>query len=210
MVTLCITAAIATTAATYPLLFAHRSLVSPGNNPVPMLYDGAPFVPGANLDEVEDTRGSDVGALMWSIMPYSRVQRDALIDGEFPLWMRQNGGGRPLWAQGQSFLLDPLHWLTLIRADSALGWDLKFIAHRFVFSFGVGVAALLATGAVVPSAMAVAVTPFAGLYAFRFNHPAAFTPSYASWILVAWFLLVKASTWRTRWGRHCFSRLPPA
>ena len=200
MVTLCISAAIATTAATYPLLFAHRSLVSPGNGPVAMLYEGAPFVPGSNLDEVEDTRGSDVGALMWSIVPYSRVQRDALIGGEFPLWMRQNGGGRPLWAQGQSFLLDPLHWLTLIRADSALGWDLKFIAHRFVFSFGVGVAALLATGAVVPSAMAAAVTPFAGLYAFRFNHPAAFTPSYAAWILVAWFLLVKASTWRTRWG----------
>ena len=200
MVTLCISAAIATTAATYPLLFAHRSLVSPGNGPVAMLYEGPPFVPGSDLEEVEDTRGSDVGALMWSIVPYSKVQRDALLGGEFPLWMRQNGGGRPLWAQGQSFLLDPLHWLTLIRSDSALGWDLKFIAHRFVFSFGVGVAALLATGAVVPAAMAAAVTPFAGLYAFRFNHPAAFTPSYAAWILVAWFLLVRASTWRTRWG----------
>lgn len=200
IVTLCISAAIATTAATYPLLFAQRSLVSPGNGPVPMLYGEAPFVPGSGLDELEDTRGSDVWALMVSIVPYSRVQRDALLGGEFPLWMRQNGGGRPLWAQGQTFLLDPLHWLTLIRADSALGWDLKFIAHRFVFSLGVGVAALLATGAVVPSAMAAALTPFAGLYAFRFNHPAAFTPSYASWILVAWFLMVKASTWRTRWG----------
>ena len=135
---------------------------------------------------------------MLAMVPYSRVEHDALIAGEFPLWMRQNGGGRPLWAQGQSFLLDPLHWLTLIRANSGLGWDLKFVAHRFVFSFGVGVAALLATGAVVPSAMAAAVTPFAGFYAFRFNHPAAFTPSYASWILVGWFLLVKATTRRTR------------
>ena len=173
-----------------------------------MLYDGAPFVPGSNLNEVEDTRGSDVGALMWSIVPYSKVQRDALLRGEFPR-MRQNGGGRPLWAQGQSFLLDPLHWLTLVRADSALGWDLKFIAHRFVFSLGVGLAALLAGGALVPAAMASAVTPFAGLYAFRFNHPAAFTPSYAAWILVAWCLLAKASTWRTRsWAT--LSRLPPA
>ncbi len=200
VMTVCLSAVIATTVATYPLLFAHRSLVSPGNGPLRMLYDQAPFVPGSNLDWVEDTRGSDVAAMMMAMVPYSRVERDALIGGEFPLWMRQNGGGRPLWAQGQSLLLDPLHWLTLIRANSALGWDLKFILHRFVFSFGVGVAALMATGAVVPAAMAAAITPFAGFYAFRFNHPAAFTPSYASWILVAWFLLVQASTWRTRWG----------
>jgi hypothetical protein len=47
--------------------------------------------------------------------------------------------------------------------------------------------------------MAAAITPFAGLYAFRFNHPAAFTPSYAPWILAAWFLLARASLWRKRW-----------
>ena len=45
MVTVCISAAIATAAATYPLLFAHRSLVSPGNGPVPMLYGGHPSYP---------------------------------------------------------------------------------------------------------------------------------------------------------------------
>ncbi len=60
----------------------------------------------------------------------------------------------PLWGQGQSFMLDPLHWLTLLERDPAMGWDLKFVAHRLVFSYGIGVASLLATGAVFPAAVA--------------------------------------------------------
>ena len=76
-------------------------------------------------------------------MPYSRLQREALSQGEMPLWNRYNGAGRPLWGQGQTFLLDPLHWLTIVTPDLTLGWDLKFIAHRLVFAAGVGVAALL-------------------------------------------------------------------
>ena len=54
--------------------------------------------------------------------------------GELPLWIRNNGAGRPLWGQGQTFLFDPLHWLTLLAADPSRGWDLKFVAHRLVFA----------------------------------------------------------------------------
>ena len=192
-------ATVATCAATYPLVFFNRSLVSPGNGPVAMLYDHAPFVPGSQQYDLEDARGGDVGAAMWAFVPYSVVERNAIRHGEWPLWLRNSGAGRPLWGQGQSFLLDPLHWLTLIGADPAPGWDLKFIAHRLVFAIGIGTAAFFATGAVVPAAIAAAATPFSGLYAFRFNHPAAFAPTYAPWILVAWFALGAAATWRVRW-----------
>ncbi len=85
-----------------------------------MLYDHPPFVPGTNNYELEDTRGSDIGAMMWAMVPYSIVQRDAVRHGERPLWIRQNASGRPLWGQGQSFFLDPLHWLTIVVPDVAL------------------------------------------------------------------------------------------
>ena len=80
-----------------------------------------------------------------------------------------------------------------------MGWDLKFVAHRLVFSYGIGVASLLATGAVFPAAVAATVAPFAGLFTFRLNHPAVFTVTYAPWILVGWFLLATAGTWAARW-----------
>src|SRR5262249_44793831 len=68
-------ATLATCAATYPLLFANRSLVSPGNGAVAMLYDHPPFVPGSQHYDLEDVRGSDVGATMWAFVPYSVVER---------------------------------------------------------------------------------------------------------------------------------------
>ncbi len=36
-------------------------------------------------------------------------------------------------------------------------------------------------------------TPFAGVFAFRFNHPAIFSLTYAPWALLGWFLLAKAA-----------------
>lgn len=192
------TAALATAAAMHPLILDHRSLVTPSNGPLPMLYETLPLIPGSSDFGIEDTRGSDVGAMLWAFLSYSHVQRDALIAGEWPLWMRQNGSGRPLWGQGQSFLLDPLHWLTFVKANPAPGWDLKFVAHRFVFCAGIGVASWLATASLPAALAAAAVTPFAGLYIYRFNHPATFAVSYGPLILVAWFLLGRASDWRQR------------
>jgi hypothetical protein len=184
-----VSAAIGTLVATYPVVFLDRSFVSPNDGGVGMLYDQPPFVPGSADFTVEDTRKSDVGAMMWAFVPYAKVQREAIAGGEVPLWNRYNATGRPLWGQGQTFLLDPLHWFTLVTPDPALGWDLKFVAHRLVFAWGIGTAAVLATGAPVPAIMVGAIAPFAGHFTFRFNHPAAFSLTYAPWILVAWFLL---------------------
>src|SRR5690606_13896521 len=99
-------------AASYPL-FLGRSLVSPANGPAWLLYDQPPFAYGARDIEVENARGTDVGAMMWAILPYSATQRDALAAGEFPLWNRYNLAGLPLWGQGQTFILDPFHLLSL-------------------------------------------------------------------------------------------------
>jgi hypothetical protein len=186
-------ALLSTMLATYPILFLGRSLVSPNNLGLAMLYDWPPFVPGSADLHLEDVRSSDVGAIMWAFVPYSVMQRESLSAGEMPLWNRYNAIGRPLWGQGQTFLLDPLHWLTLIRKDPALGWDLKFVAHRFVFAAGVGLAALAVTSNWIAAAIAGAAAPFAGVYVYRLNHPAVFSLTYTPWILLASFRLARAT-----------------
>lgn len=183
-----------TVVACYPTLFLGRSLVSPNNGPVPMLYGQPPFVFDSGDSLTENIRNSDVGSMMWAFAPYSHVQRMAIGEGELPLWNRYNSVGVPLWGQGQGFMLDPLHWIALLRPDPAPGWDLKFAAHRFVAAWGVGVAALVAVGAAAPASLAAASAAFVGIYIFRFNHPAVFVMAYAPWILAGWFLLAQAVT----------------
>lgn len=199
-VTLLVAALIATLLAMYPLIFFGRSLVSPNNGGTVMLFSIPPFTPLASDVEIEDVRGNDVGAMMWAFVPYSAMQRQALSDGEWPLWNRYDGPGVSLWGQGQTFLLDPAHWLTLLGTDPAPGWDLKFAAHRAMFAWGIGVASLAATGAVLPAALAAITAPFIGFFAFRFNHPAAFAVTYAPWVIAGWFLLARATTNRRRAG----------
>jgi hypothetical protein len=164
----------ATVLSAYPILFLGRSLFTPNIGGVPMLYGDAPFTPGSTDGQYEDQRGSDVWAAILQDIPHSVVQRAALADGEFPLWNRHNAAGRPLWGQGLSFLLDPLHWLTLVTPNVALGSDWKFVAHRLVFALGVGLVALATTGAVVPSL------------------------TYAPWILLGWCQLTTATNRRQR------------
>ncbi|MEO7270767.1 MAG: hypothetical protein ABIX28_15110, partial [Vicinamibacterales bacterium] len=187
-------ACVATIIATYPLIFFGRSLVSPNNGGRGMLYGAAPLSPASTDLVMEDVRDSDTAAAVYAFVPYTNVQRAAFRAGDWPLWNRYNGGGRPMWGQGQTFLLDPLHWLTLVTPDPSLGWDLKFIAHRFVFALGVGLASLAATGAWLPSAIAAFAAPFAGDYAYRLNHPATFAMTYVPWTLLAWFRLAAATT----------------
>ena len=183
----------ATVLATYPLLFLGRSLVSPNNGPQRMLYDAPPYTQPPSDMLLEDTRGADMAAAMYAFVPYSQVQREAIRGGEWPLWNRYNAAGRPLWGQGQTFLLDPLHWLTLVTPDPSLGWDLKFVAHRFAFAVGAGLASFAATGAWLPSAIAAFAAPFVGVYAYRVSHPASFVLTYAPWSLLAWFHLAAAT-----------------
>jgi hypothetical protein len=191
-------ALLGTILAMYPLVFLGKSLVSPNNGGAVLLYNHAPFTPGERDLTLEDIRGADNGAEMWAFVPYSQVQRVAIGQGEIPLWNRANATGRPLWGQGQTQILDPLHWVTLITPNIGLGWDLKFLLHRFVFAMGVGVAVLALTASWPSAATMALVAPFASYFLFRLNHPAQFTFTYASWMMWAWFRLASASVPRER------------
>lgn len=188
-----VAAAIAgTLLATYPLLLG-RSLVSPGNGPVFLLYDQPPFVPGATDRQGENARGVDVGATMWAILPYTVVQREALAHGELPLWNRYNAIGEPLWGQGQTFVLDPFHLASLAIPDPAVAMDLRFIVGRAVFAIGSGLTVAVATGNGVAAVIVALLAPFVGHFTARFNHPAFFSIVYAPWILLAYARLAGVS-----------------
>lgn len=185
-----------TLAAMYPVVFLGASLATPNNGGAALLYDQPPYSPGQADMGVEGIRGSDNGAGMWQFVPYTEPQRLALSHGEIPLWNRYNGSGRPLWGQGQSQMLDPLHWLTLAAPDPGLGWDIKFVLHRVLFASGIGMAVFALTGSWASAAFVALVAPFAGYFLFRLNHAAQFSFSYAGWVLWAWFRLVGAATLR--------------
>ena len=189
---------VGTVLAMYPLVFLGKSLVSPNNGGAVLLYNHAPFTPGETDLGLEEIRGADNGAGMWAFVPYSQVQRVALSQGELPLWNRYNAAGRPLWGQGQTQILDPLHWVTLITPNVALGWDLKFLLHRFVFAAGVGAAVMAITGSWPAGAAMALMAPFASYFLFRLNHPAQFTLTYASWMMWAWLRLAAAPVPRDR------------
>ncbi len=183
----------ATVASAYPVIFMGKSLVSPNNGVMRLLYQEVPFTPGSTDTEIEDVRGNDVGATMVQSIPHALIQREAIAQGEVPLWNRYHSAGLPLWSQGLSYLFDPLHWIALSVSDPALAWDFTFLAHRVVFAAGVGMAAMAATGSLFPALLVVFVTPFVGVYTFRLNHPALFALTYAPWVLLAWFRLAHAN-----------------
>ena len=116
----------------YPIIFFDKSYVSPGYGPQ-MLYDGLPIVPGYSSTDTENL-SADAGAMPWAILPYSRVQHEAVFEhGEFPLWNRYNSAGVPLFGQGQSEFLDPLHWIAVAGEGNGWAWDLKFLLSKLVF-----------------------------------------------------------------------------
>jgi len=197
-------ALVGTIGAMYPIVFLGKSLVSPNNGSAVLLYDRPPFTPGQPDRSIEELRGVDVGAPMWQFVPYSQIQRISMTQGELPLWNRYNATGRPLWGQGQSLILDPLHWVTLMAPDPGLGWDLKFFLHRVVFAVGVGVAVLAITQSWVAAAVMALLAPFAGYFLFRLNHAAQFSFTYAPWVMWAWFQMASAVTARdlARAGRR--------
>jgi hypothetical protein len=185
----------------YPVVFLGRSFVSANN--VPMLYPGAPTVPGHFDRRSENFKGSDAGAMMWHDVPNSFVQSRALFrDGELPLWNRFNSCGITLLGQGQSMFGDPLHMLVVAAAGEAWAWDLKFLLAKILFCFGLGLA-VRASSRHLPTALLFAFSSaFIGFFSYRFNHPAFFSVCYAPWLLVCWLEITGAPTTResARWA----------
>lgn len=181
-------AAAAATVCCHPLIFAGRSLVSPGYG-LPLLH---PDHPGSSVvprgwHYVEDPRASDIGAMLWQHLPYSVVQHRALVkEGVLPLWNRHNSCGAELLGQGQSMLGDPFHVPVILAGGASWAWDAKFVVARFLFAWGCGLAAWAAVRRLGAAGLLAFAAPFFGFFSYRLSHPAVFTFCYAPWILVAW------------------------
>src|SRR4051812_13836819 len=169
----------------YPVVFGGRSFVSPDAGTT-LLYSEFPTLPGYHTESMLDSRGSDVGAILWQHVAYSSVQRSALLAGELPLRNRYNSLGNPLLGQGQSMFGDPLHFIPVVTGGATWSWDLKFITAKIFFSVGVAYVVFDTTGSLL-AALAVSVgAPFVGFFVFRISHPAIFSLCYSPWIVWMW------------------------
>jgi hypothetical protein len=180
----------------YPVIFFGRSFVSP-NNGTYLLYDSMPALPGYEDGEIENGRGSDVGALMWWHLYCPVIAHDALFrDRELPLWNRYSMSGVPLLGQGQSMFGDPLNWLSILSRSAAWSWDARFVISRWLLCCGLGLAALALTSSLRAGLLVAIAGGFFGFFCFRVNHPANFSLAYSPWLLVAWASLIRAVTWK--------------
>jgi hypothetical protein len=202
LLTLLVTSAVAVLVSCHPIIFFGKSLVSPNNRAI-CLYDDYPTVPGSPAGPIEDPKASDVGAMLWSHLPYSVMENRAIFhDGELPLWDRWNSCGVPLLGQGQSMIGDPLHWIPILANGAPWAWDAKFVLARFALAFGVGMLVLAAVDRLGLAVLLSASSVFLGFFSYRFNHAACFSLCYAPWILFAWFKIAAAPDWRRagRWA----------
>ena len=191
----------------YPIIFFDKSYVSPGYGPQ-MLYDGLPYVPGYLSTDTEKL-SADPGAMPWAILPYSRVQHEAVFEhGEFPLWNRYNSAGVPLFGQGQSEFLDPLHWIAVAGEGNSWAWDLKFLLSKLVFLVGIGACILLMTGNKVATIAVTISAAFIGFFYFRFNHPVYFNLTYAPWVFYGYLQLVRIIELDRSLGPYRWRALP--
>ncbi|MEI7824497.1 MAG: hypothetical protein WCI01_04300, partial [Chlorobiaceae bacterium] len=170
----------------YPVVFCGMSFVSPVG--VSSLYSGAPWIPDFPFNAIsENVRGSDLGAMEWSVAPNSVVQHNAIFRYfEFPFWTRFVGGGTPLFAQGQSMIGDVLHWIPVAMNGSSIGWDIKFILSKTIFAIGIGLLVFRLTDKLSVGILIAISSCFLGFFAFRFNHPAFFVLTYSPWIVLQW------------------------
>jgi hypothetical protein len=185
----------AVTASSYPVIFLGRSFVSPSSG-AELLYDTYPTLPGYTEAERVDIQGSDVGAIMWQHVGYAAAQRNALLQGEWPLWNRFAASGAPLLGQGQAMFGDPLHLPVVLSGSAAWAWDLKYLVAKWLFAVGLGASVWLVARHLGAALLVTLAAPFIGFFVVRINHPAFFSLCYAPWMLVAWLRITGAATWR--------------
>ena len=177
-------AAGAVLASAYPVVFLGKSHVSP-NLGTTLLYGEFPTLPGDRSTETTDVKLSDIGAVMWQHVPFSMMQRRALLEGELPLWNRYSAMGVPLLGQGQSMFGDPLHLLVVAADGEAWAWDAKYLLAKWLLAFGLGLSVLALTrpGPATAAVLVAVAAPFLGFFLYRLNHPAYFSLCYAPWPL---------------------------
>lgn len=197
-----IVAVVAVVASSYPVIFLGKSIVAPNNGTI-LLYEDFPTLPGYRDRTVGNPAGADIGAVMWSHLPLSMLQHDALFrDGELPLWNRYNSSGTVLLGQGQSMFGDPLHLFVTAADGAAWAWDLKYMVAKWLLACGLGLCVLRITGHLASAILVTFAANFIGFFPFRLNHPAFFSFCYAPWVLYIWLRIATAPRWNgaARWS----------
>ncbi len=180
----------------FPLVFCGRSLVSP-NIRQSMLYENDLVLPGEPAEPPEDTKGTDVGAMVHQHYGYGTIEHDFVFNQHAaPLWNRYSAGGVSLLGQGQAMLGDPLQWLLVTFGAKSWAWDLKFVLARILFSSMLGLCVWALVADLPVSLLVAASAVWIGYFAYRYNHPAIFSVCYAPTVLFAWLRIARSRTWR--------------
>jgi hypothetical protein len=192
----------------YPIIFCGKSYVSPASTRYQLVYNWWPPLPGMERwpkptqDVLQSMHGTDTGAMMWWGVPVGFIESRSLLEhGELPLWNRYSHAGDTLIGQAVSMLGDPLHLIVIIGRGSAVAWDIKFLAAKFLFCIGFGLLILRLLGSRPLSLIYAALAAYCGAFFFINSHPSFFVFSYAPWILLAaieWLDL--RSGHPVRWG----------
>lgn len=182
----------------YPVVFGGKSFVAPNIEVVRLLYEGTPSLPEYKVPFLTDIKGSDVGAIFWSHIPFSMIEHRAVLrDHEWPLWNRYDSGGTPLLGQGQSMFGDPLHLLVIAADGAAWAWDLTYLAEKGMLALGLGLLVLAITRRTPAAVLVSLAAPFFGFFIYRVNHPAFFSLCTAPWPLLCWVRASQARSLRS-------------
>lgn len=193
--TIALAALVAVAVQSHPVIFFGRSFATPTNGTL-MLYSNLPTLPGPPEGDYANSMGSDVGALLFNHLYYPMIERDALKQGELPLWNRYSLGGMPLLGQGQSMFGEPLHFIPILADGTAWAWDLRFLLARWLFTAGLAFTVWRLTRHLLASVLVALASAFISYFTFKINHPANFSVCYAPLILLAWTGLIQAPTLR--------------
>ena len=188
----------------YPIIFCGKSFVSPASVSA-LVYSWWPPMPGMANEKQFNQHGSDTGATMWAMAPWTKAQSASILEhGELPLWNRYSHAGETLIGQGISQLGDPLHWIVILARGEAFAWDLKYILAKFLFCLGFG---LLVNRLIASRGLAIlysVLAAWSGAFFYTFSHPSFFVFSYTPWILLSAINMLlsppkKAALWGCLW-----------
>jgi hypothetical protein len=189
----------------YPIIFCGRSYVSPASigTSGAIVYSWWPPLPEMDRSITPSQRhGRDVLAMMVWGVPAGFIESRSLLErGELPLWNRYSRAGETFIGQAVSMLGDPLQLIVIFGRGSAIAWDIKFLAAKFLFCLGFGLLILKLLDSRAMSLIYSALAAYCGAFFYIANHPAFFVFSYAPWILLsALGLLDLQSKHYVRWG----------
>jgi len=204
LITIALTSAFSVVVQVHPVIFSGKSFASP-NSPTFLLYDHFPTLPGYESANIEDQKGADMAAFMYSHVDFPGLERKALFaDHELPLWNRYNLSGVPLLGQGQTMFGEVLNTIPLLAGNSAGSWDVKFILSRWIFAFSLGAFVWMAMGRLKVGAFIALTASWIGYFSFRATHPAQFAVDFGPMVLLAWGCLDRAKTQRGMLGAAGF------